>query len=90
MKIIKILVLGSFTAYASNSFALSLDDKLGSWHTASYSEQAKMCESIANSLKRPSVTASGLCSYLSEIASSGEADFMRISQVAAVYATVAK
>jgi hypothetical protein len=62
VKIIKILVMCCFTVYTSNSFALSLDDKLSSWHTASYSEQAKMCESIANSLKRPNVTASGLCS----------------------------
>lgn len=86
----KLISICCLAMLSSNVFALSLDDKLSAWHTASYSEQAKMCESIANELKKPNVTAPDLCVYLSEMSSGGEADFMKIIQLAALYATVAK
>ena len=60
------------------------EDKPSEWHSASYSEQSKMCESIANALNKPNVTAPDLCVYLPEMSSGGEADFMRISQMAAL------
>jgi hypothetical protein len=86
----KLISICCLAIFSSNVFALSLDDKLSAWRSASYSEQAKMCESIANALKKPNVTAPDLCIYLSEMSSGGEAEFMKISQLAALYATVAK
>lgn len=86
-KLISICFLAIFT---SNVFALSLDDKLSAWRSASSSEQSKMCESIANALKKPNVTAPDLCIYLSEMSSGGEVDFMKISQLAALYGTLAQ
>lgn len=86
----KLISFCCLVIFSSNVFALSLDDKLSAWRTASYSEQAKICKAIANALKKPNVTAPDLCIYLSEMSSGGEAEFMKISQLAALYATLAQ
>jgi hypothetical protein len=70
--------------------SLSSDSKLSLWISASYKEQANVCESISGVFKNPKLTQLNLCLYLTEMAKDSNADFMKISQVAAIYITVAK
>lgn len=85
----KVISICFLAIFSSNVFALSPSDNLTEWYKASYSEQTKLCKSIAKVLKKSNVTTSGICDYLSEMARGGALDF-EIAELAAMYATVAK
>jgi hypothetical protein len=73
-----------------NSGSFSSDSKLSLWPDASYKEQAKICESITGVFNNPKITPLKLCLYLTEMADDGNADFMKIYQVAALLIEIAK
>lgn len=73
-----------------SSSYFSSNSKLELWPNASYKEQAKICESMAAVFNNPKITPLKLCLYLTEMANDGSADFMKISQVAALLITIAK
>lgn len=73
-----------------NLGSFSSNSKLSLWTSASYKEQANVCESMSNVLNDPKITPLNLCLYLTEMAENGNANFMKISQVAAIYITVVK
>lgn len=76
--------------HASSIFALSTSDNLGSWRQASYSEQAQLCENMANRLNKPELTASSLCACILQTAGDGGADFMKVSETAAACSILMK
>lgn len=69
--------------FSSAAFSLSLTETLGDWRHASYSEKNQLCKTMVYRLDSPGLTASAICSCISETAGDGGLDFMKINVAAA-------
>lgn len=79
----KLVMITPALIFAPAIFALSLSGNLGEWRKASYSEKYQLCETMVYRLNRPGLTASAICSCISETAGDGGLDFMKINETAA-------
>ena len=83
MNNLKTFILLLPLTFSSSAFSLSLSETLGDWRQASYSEKNQLCKTMVYRLDSPGLTASAICSCISETAGNGGLDFMKINETAA-------
>lgn len=88
MKKISKVITAIALASSSTAYALSTNDTLGDWRSATYSEKLNLAQIMADRLNKPGVSPSALVVCISETAGDGGLDHMKISETAAACAVI--
>jgi hypothetical protein len=84
------LVLASGCASKPTNYTLSPSDNLDSWRNASSSEQAWLCEKMANGLSEPVSNPVKICGCISTTATDRAYDSMKVLDTAEICADILK